>query len=64
MSCFSADVRGGDEKHCIKSHNHNTGDMTSLMAHFPTEDTNNKNTTDCSMLRKTDAKNDSGLGDV
>jgi hypothetical protein len=35
MSCFSADVRGGDEKHCIKSHNHNTGDMTSLMHTFP-----------------------------
>jgi len=36
--------------------------MTSLM-HIPTEDTNDKDATGCSMLRKTDAMNDSGLED-
>ena len=32
--------------------------------HIPTEDTNNKNATGRSMLRKTGAMNDSGLEDV
>jgi hypothetical protein len=66
MNCFSAGLRGGDENISIvivSNHKITKGDMSSIM-HIPTEDTNNKDTTGYSMLRKTDAMNDSGLEDV
>jgi len=62
MNCFSAVLRGGYENiSIISNHKITKGDMSSIM-HIPTEDTNNKD--GYSMLRKTDAMNDSGLEDV